>query len=134
MDFRSVPSGPLHGVNPIRAAGSLVRMARGVVVALGVMREFAPDALMMTGGWATFPVALAAWLRRVPILIFVPDIEPGATIRALSRLATRLRWRRTTLRVEGDAASCLAELPIHLFLMRPMRSRCCQQTTIIKKR
>lgn len=90
LDFRAVPSGPLHGVNPIRAAGSLLRIGRGVFAALGVMREFRPDAVMMTGGWVTFPVALAAWLRKVPSLIFTPDIEPGATIQATSRLVTRV--------------------------------------------
>ena len=90
LDFRAVPSGPLHGINPFRAARSLFRIARGIGVALGVMREFQPDAMMITGGWVTFPTAVAGWLRRVPILVFLPDIEPGATIRAISRLSTRV--------------------------------------------
>lgn len=90
LEFRGVASGPLHGVNPLRAAGSLLRIVRGTVAALRIVRTFKPDALMLTGGWVTFPVALAAWLRRVPILIFLPDIEPGATIRFLSRLSTRV--------------------------------------------
>jgi UDP-N-acetylglucosamine--N-acetylmuramyl-(pentapeptide) pyrophosphoryl-undecaprenol N-acetylglucosamine transferase len=90
LDFRAVPSGPLHGINPFRAARSLFRIARGVGVALGVMRDFQPDAMLITGGWVTFPVAVAGWLRRVPILVFLPDIEPGATIRAISRLSTRV--------------------------------------------
>lgn len=90
LDFRAVPSGPLHGINPLRALRSLVQIVRGVGVALRVMREFRPDAMMITGGWVTLPVALAGWLRRVPILVFLPDIEPGATIRFFSRLATRV--------------------------------------------
>jgi UDP-N-acetylglucosamine--N-acetylmuramyl-(pentapeptide) pyrophosphoryl-undecaprenol N-acetylglucosamine transferase len=88
LDFRDVPSGPLHGVNSLRAAQSVLRIVRGIFVASGIMRAFRPDSMMLTGGWVTFPVAMAAWLRRVPILIFLPDIEPGATIRTLSRLAT----------------------------------------------
>jgi len=36
------------------------------------------------------PVALACWLRRVPILVYLPDIEPGWAIQFLSRLATRI--------------------------------------------
>src|SRR5262249_33746539 len=43
--------------------------------------------LFLTGGWATFPVALACWLLRIPIAIYVPDIEPALAIKFLSRLA-----------------------------------------------
>lgn len=36
------------------------------------------------------PVALAAWLHRVPIGIFLPDVEPGSSIKAVLPLAKRI--------------------------------------------
>lgn len=90
LEFHGVPSGPLHGVNPIRAVGSLFRIVKGVGVALRFIREYRPDAMMLTGGWATFPAAVACRLRKVPILVFLPDIEPGSAIRSLSRMAARV--------------------------------------------
>jgi UDP-N-acetylglucosamine--N-acetylmuramyl-(pentapeptide) pyrophosphoryl-undecaprenol N-acetylglucosamine transferase len=65
-------------------------MLAGFVQSLGIVRDFSPDVVLVTGGYVCAPVATAAWLRRVPILVFLPDLEPGLAVRALSRLATRV--------------------------------------------
>jgi UDP-N-acetylglucosamine--N-acetylmuramyl-(pentapeptide) pyrophosphoryl-undecaprenol N-acetylglucosamine transferase len=36
------------------------------------------------------PVALAAWALRVPILVYLPDIEPGLAVRVIARLAKQV--------------------------------------------
>ena len=36
------------------------------------------------------PVALAAWTLGVPILVYLPDIEPGLAVRFIARLASRV--------------------------------------------
>jgi UDP-N-acetylglucosamine--N-acetylmuramyl-(pentapeptide) pyrophosphoryl-undecaprenol N-acetylglucosamine transferase len=84
--FEAVRSGPLAGVG-FRAVLSLPRIIWGAIQALGLVRRFKPNLLLMTGGWVTLPATLACWLRGVPIVIYMPDIEPGGTIRILSRFA-----------------------------------------------
>jgi undecaprenyldiphospho-muramoylpentapeptide beta-N-acetylglucosaminyltransferase len=86
LAFETVHSGPLAGVG-LRALLSVPRIGWGVTQALGIVRRFKPDLLLMTGGWVTLPATLACWLRGVPIVIYLPDIEPGGTIRILSRFA-----------------------------------------------
>jgi undecaprenyldiphospho-muramoylpentapeptide beta-N-acetylglucosaminyltransferase len=86
MAFESVHSGPLAGVG-LRALTSLPRIGRGVVEALRIVQRFDPDLLLMTGGWVALPATLACWLRGVPIVITMPDVEPGGTIKILSRFA-----------------------------------------------
>lgn len=86
----AVRAGPLHGVNPLRAVLSLANLAFGTAQALRLLRRYTPRAVLLTGGWVGLPVAWAAWLRRVPSLIYLPDIEPGLAIRALQRYAARV--------------------------------------------
>lgn len=90
LRFEAVPGGQVVGVGVLRAMKSLSLMVVGTLRSLAIARRFAPDALLITGGWVTAPVTLAARLRRVPIVIFLPDIEPGSAVRALSRFADRI--------------------------------------------
>jgi UDP-N-acetylglucosamine--N-acetylmuramyl-(pentapeptide) pyrophosphoryl-undecaprenol N-acetylglucosamine transferase len=86
----TVQAGPLHGVNPLRALVSLGRLLAGTFQAALIFRRRKPDVVFLTGGWVGVPVALAAWMFRKPIVIFVPDIEPGLTLKVLGRFATAI--------------------------------------------
>ncbi len=90
LPFAGIPAGGLHGLAPRQATRNLVRLARGFLVALRLGRRRRPDALFVTGGYASVPVALAARVLRVPILLYLPDIEPGLAVRFIARLATRI--------------------------------------------
>jgi len=70
-------------VNTTKLAYSLGRASR-------IMGSFKPDVLFMTGGYVNAPVSTAAWLRRIPSVIYLPDVEPGMAIRELSRFAKRV--------------------------------------------
>lgn len=89
LPFEGVAGGPIVGVG-LRAIPNALRLLLGTLQSLGIVGRFKPDALLITGGWATIPAALACWLRRVPVVIYLPDVEPGSAIRALSRLARRV--------------------------------------------
>ncbi|MBI5669941.1 MAG: UDP-N-acetylglucosamine--N-acetylmuramyl-(pentapeptide) pyrophosphoryl-undecaprenol N-acetylglucosamine transferase [Chloroflexi bacterium] len=88
--YNEVRAGPLHGVGLPRKLWSAVNLAVGTLQALALMLRQRPDAILLTGGWSGLPVSLAGWLLRVPILIFLPDIEPGLTIQALKPFARRV--------------------------------------------
>lgn len=88
--YGEVYAGPIVGVNPLRAASSLGKMGLGVMQALRLLNNYRPQAILLTGGWANVPLALAARLRGIPMLIFLPDIEPGSTIKLLSRFVRKV--------------------------------------------
>lgn len=51
-----------------------------------IIKEFAPDAVMGTGGYVTGPVLYAAHLLKIPTLVHESNAFPGVTIRILSKV------------------------------------------------
>jgi undecaprenyldiphospho-muramoylpentapeptide beta-N-acetylglucosaminyltransferase len=89
LPFRAIHGAGVHGVGwrlPLNALDLL----RGLAEALGLVRAYQPDVVFVTGGFITAPVAVAAWLNRVPVLVYLPDIEPGLAVRLIARLARRI--------------------------------------------
>lgn len=90
VDFRAVQAGALRGLSPWRALANSWALLRGTIQAWRILRAFRPDVLLATGGYASAPVVMAAWLSGCPALIYLPDILPGLAIRFLSYLAKRV--------------------------------------------
>ena len=88
--YHEVFAGPLHGVNPVRILFSLAKLSLGTLQALVKQLRIRPSVALLTGGWANLPVALGARLLRVPTVIYLPDIEPGLTIKALQPFAHKI--------------------------------------------
>ena len=90
IPFRAIQSGQLRGKNPLTALANAGKMARGTREALALLDQFKPDVCLVTGGYVCTPVAVACRLRRVPVLIYLPDMTPGLAVRWLSYLAQRV--------------------------------------------
>ncbi len=80
----------LHGVGWRRMPGNTLQALRGLAQAYRLLRALRPQALLVTGGYVGVPVALAARMQRVPILAFVPDVEPALALRVVNRLAGKV--------------------------------------------
>ena len=88
--FVGVPAGGVHGLDAWRVIKNLAKSFEGALAAYRLGRRERPAALFVTGGYASVPVALAAWALRIPILVYLPDIEPGLAVRLAARLAARV--------------------------------------------
>ncbi len=88
IPFRSIPAAGLHGVGLRALPGNLFRLGRGVIAARKVLREFRPDVLFFTGGYVAGPIAFTG--RKTPTVLYVPDIEPGMSLKVLARFADRI--------------------------------------------
>ncbi|MGO0122021.1 undecaprenyldiphospho-muramoylpentapeptide beta-N-acetylglucosaminyltransferase [Desulfothermobacter acidiphilus] len=66
---------------------ALLRAFQGLLAAYRLLGQLSPRVVVGTGGYVAGPVVLAAWLRRLPVLIHEQNAFPGLTNRWLARLA-----------------------------------------------
>ena len=90
LPFIGIPAGGLHGVALLNAVRNGWQLMRGTFAALRHLRRERPDAILTTGGYVSGPVAVAASWRQAPILVYLPDIEPAQSVKAVARLAKRI--------------------------------------------
>ncbi len=102
VPFRPIASAPIRGRLPWEMAANAVKLGVGTGQARAALADFQPGAVLSTGGYASFPVALAARSRGIPLAVYLPDLYPGWAVRAIARLAQR---------VAVTAAQSLRRLP-----------------------
>lgn len=90
VEFVGLAAGGLRGMEWTDKVRNLAWISGSVAAAEKILARFRPDAVLVTGGYACVAVALAAKSRRIPVLIYLPDVVPGLAIRFLSRLAARI--------------------------------------------
>jgi undecaprenyldiphospho-muramoylpentapeptide beta-N-acetylglucosaminyltransferase len=88
IPFRAIPAAGLHGVGLPGLPRNLALLARGFRASRRILSEFRPHAMLFTGGYVAVPMALAG--RKVPSLVYVPDIEPGLALKTIARFARRI--------------------------------------------
>jgi len=69
---------------------NLAMLVPAMLDARRVLRQHKPIAAFGVGGYAAGPMLLAAWLGRVPNIIFEPNAEPGFTNKVLARISKRI--------------------------------------------
>lgn len=90
LTFRSVPSRKLSRRPTPGAAAALAVSAWGVLRAAALLREWRPDVVLGTGGYASAGVMLAAALLRLPSVVHEANAVPGRVNRLLAHLCTRV--------------------------------------------
>ncbi len=85
VPYTAIPAAGVHGVSLRALPGNILQLGRGTLAASRILASFKPDVLLFTGGYVAVPMAVAG--RKQPILLYVPDIEPGLALRVLARFA-----------------------------------------------
>lgn len=90
IPFTGIQVGGLRSLGPLTQARNLTQMAQAARVAGSTIAHFKPNVVLATGGYVSAPVLWAAWRKKIPIVIELPDLEPGWAIRATWRLSKQV--------------------------------------------
>src|SRR6266404_4628947 len=88
--LEALPTTPLRGRGARDRVRAIAGLAAGVGRARGVIRRFAPDAIVGLGGYASAPAVIAGRLAATPIVLLEQNARPGLTTRLLARFADRV--------------------------------------------
>jgi UDP-N-acetylglucosamine--N-acetylmuramyl-(pentapeptide) pyrophosphoryl-undecaprenol N-acetylglucosamine transferase len=103
LTFAPAAAAKVRDVGWVRLVINSGQLLRGVAQAIGLVRRFRPDVSFVTGGYVTIPVGLASWLLGVPLILFLPDAQPGLAVRLLARLSSG---------IATSVSAALSSLPV----------------------
>lgn len=90
LRLERIEGGPMVGVPKLTTLKNGLKLAWSAVRGAGLMRQFGADVVFVTGGYMSVPIAVAAKWRRIPALVFLPDVEPGTAIKRIGRVVSRV--------------------------------------------
>jgi UDP-N-acetylglucosamine--N-acetylmuramyl-(pentapeptide) pyrophosphoryl-undecaprenol N-acetylglucosamine transferase len=90
LPYRAVEAASIRGATPWELGRNMGKLFNGYRQAQALLGEWHADVALVTGGYVSVPVALAAWRHSVPVMIYLPDREPGWAVRFLGRFAERI--------------------------------------------
>lgn len=83
--FHAVKARGFDRSNPLTLVGSTALIARSVLRARRLIRDFVPDVVAGFGGYVSLPVGLAAVTQGIPLVLHEQNSVPGLANRVLSR-------------------------------------------------
>lgn len=88
FELKLIEVGALNRVSLATRVKTMTALPRSILASSKILSEFKPDVVIGVGGYASGPAMLAASLRRIPTLIFEPNVVPGFANRMVAPFAT----------------------------------------------
>ena len=124
--YYGVASGKLRRYFSWRNAIDAFSVLRGLWQSYWLLGRLRPDVIFSKGGFVSFPVVLAGWLRRIPVIAHESDVSPGLANRLampfLSALGTSFPVERPT-RLRGELIHCGSPIRPELLDGEPVQGR-----------
>lgn len=90
LTVRFISVGKLKGMGLGSVLKTVIMLPRSLAGSVGLLRQERPHVVVGVGGYASGPVALAAWLLGIPLVIVEPNSYAGLANRVLGRFAKKV--------------------------------------------
>lgn len=77
VTYYGIASGKLRRYLSLENLADVFRVGAGIWQAFRLLGRLRPDVVFSKGGFVSFPVVFAAWLRRIPVVAHESDLTPG---------------------------------------------------------
>lgn len=90
INFELIPAGKWHRYWAIGNLFAPFLILAGIFQSTRILRRFRPQVVFVKGGFVSLPVAIAAYLLRIPIVVHESDVYMGWSNQVAARLAERV--------------------------------------------
>lgn len=88
--FVAIPVGKLRRYPSWLTIRDASRVARGIIRARKIVKEFMPDLIFVKGGYVSLPIVAAASRTKIPVVAHESDIVIGMANRFAARIASKV--------------------------------------------
>ena len=88
--FYGISAGKLRRYWSWQNITDVLRIVAGILQSIVLLGRLRPDVIFSKGGFVSFPVALAGWLWRVPLVVHESDYSPGLANRLVQPFASTI--------------------------------------------
>lgn len=90
IKFYHLPTGRLTRIFNLNTLLNILKVPWGFLIALKIIRQEKPDIVFTFGGYIAFPIALSAFIFRIPLYTNEQTINPGLANRTIALMAKRI--------------------------------------------
>lgn len=87
VEFVSIPSGKLRRYFSIKNVIDIFKIIAGFFVSWRLIKKYKPSVLITAGSFVSVPLAYAAYLNKVPVIVHQQDVRVGLANRLMSKVA-----------------------------------------------
>ena len=85
LPFQAISAAGIHGIDVLHLPRNFLQLYKGWRESKVIIHDFKPHVIFFTGGYLGIPMSAAA--RKIPSVVFIPDIKPGQALKIIMRSA-----------------------------------------------
>jgi len=88
--LKLIDIGGIKGTSKKNTLKNIFKIPKSVFKSKEIINDFAPDAVIGLGGYASGPALISAWMEKYPTFIFEQNSVPGITNKILSKFVNNI--------------------------------------------